>query len=651
MPTVPLPGESLRPGGLPALSAPGVTPVTDARPVQIARLGQATQQSSLQIMEAAAEAEDRLHVAAVKEAQARAEVMIQDADQAYMSTVGKGATGKHRTEAWESLQKQVDSVGKDLEHDVQKRLFQQIATQRMLQTRARWGQHEINQTRVYEIGAGKAALEAKKQAARRASPEDLQKLLGSVQAEAQSLAQKQGGDKTQVDLAVQAATGEVHAGRVQDLLNMERVTEASNYLEGIPDSQIDPETKARLDRAVKRGGIKEDAARLAVDVREKLTTALHEKLQQEAIEEGFVGPVQGRELDGVELATQGALEIQRMWEAGEIDSVELRDAAIADISAMGKRQRAAELDDEDTTMKAAEQWLIDNPLATIEHLPAELFLKVRDLGLMDELNAFAVNDRRYSTNKELFSRLFIGPDGDGLFNMAPREFVVKMRRELAPRDFERAMTLYAQANKAPDFTPTSILTTDELIKESARRLDILSRGGKGADDKLQSERFFNYQEDVQTRVTTFELRAGRNATRDELKKLVAEAEQDLVWVDRSFIQGDVQMPIGAVLRENRDAAYVSAGQMSDAYDKFDSADPAPATIVDGEPVFSAQIKDSVETRLIQELRIEGVPITEAAIAMMWVLAGRPKNLEDMRFGSDKRIVSRVRQDLPSATFR
>lgn len=166
-----IPQQSIRVPQAPQFTSAQVVPMRSAGPAQLQQLGAAMQSAGAGIERFGVEREERLHIAAVKEAQALAEERIADADRSYMTTLGKAATGANRDQAWKILQDQLTSIESGLDHDVERRLFREVARRRLLNVRSRWGQHEDRQVLAYEIGASKAVLEAKKTAARMQGPQ------------------------------------------------------------------------------------------------------------------------------------------------------------------------------------------------------------------------------------------------------------------------------------------------------------------------------------------------------------------------------------------------------------------------------------------------------------------------------------------------
>lgn len=676
---VPLPQVSEQAGGSNGFVAPGVVAQGNATGAQLERLGEAVARTGFSTAGLAAEQEERLHVAAVKEAQALAEEKILASDRQYRNTLGKAATGKGREQAWQDLKRDLTGIENGLESETERRLFRQVAERRLLDVRASWNTHEDRQIRAYELGAGEAVLQAKAEAARQqlvdraqepperpqeprkktqakapsnigegivaayqaaaaqhggaptaAPPTKAQDPLLPVRAEAESLAAKKGMSPEEAKLYVRDQLTQVHAGVVADLVEAGRTTEARTYF-GRVRKEIDPDSALELEGLVHRASVGEDGAQLAIRIRDQLQAQHRQVLRDPDRTETMPFA-----LPSGDLFTRGHEQIQALYEAGKI-TLEVRDAARGELDQMSKDRRVQEVELEDRTAKQGEQWLIDNPLASVQQMPAALYQAGRQQGLLDDWNGFADSGRRYSTDRDLFTSLF---GASPLFALPPNEFVSLMRRRLAPEQFRTAMGLYASANKIEDLKLTETIPAD-LFKEALRKSGLLTRDRR-EEQQGRSEEVFNFHEDVIRRVNDLERRAKRSATRDELKAVLTEASEDKAYSDHG---PNVFEPIGAMTQEHvtgmeeeerlalrpgqrvgKSGAYLTAEQLTRFWKTTPpfGAYPVPAALRNADDVYLGEIDQDVRRFFVRQLRDRGFPVNESAVISAWILSGRPE---------------------------
>lgn len=608
---VPLPQVSENPGRRGgAFSAPGVRPAGNATPGQISQLGDTLLGAGTDLANRANDLKERLHVAASKEALALAEERIVEADRDYLGRFGKHATGQHREAAWEQLSKSLEGVESALEHEEERTLFRQVIQRRLTNVTARWNNHEDTQVRAYEIGAGEAALAAKVEAARsrgpggsdeggRENPESAAYLRFAVKAEATLLAQKRGLPPEMVEAFVAEKLGEVHAGVVEGLVDSGRGTEAADYLANTAAGEVTEDVRAKLQRLVRRASVTEEAAALAVQIRNDLPD------------------------DSATLRDTGRSEARAMFEAGKI-SVEVRDALIGEIDRMAGEKRQAEVRVTEDLSREGESWLLANPGANVESMPPSLYDRLHERGLIGQMNGFAASGNRYVSDPQVLAELY-SPNGSELFQLPQDEFAMQMRRTLSTSDFKTALRLYAAANQQVQEAPaelTSVLSVDELIKEGAVNAGILSREGIRTD-QYRSESFFRFQKDVEQRVQQFEIRYGRQATHQEIEGFVNEATLDKVYRDTTLASDQLQQ-ISTFTDEQQADAYLDTDLLVENWRRNNPDLRIPDAILESGLVYVREIADDVRTEIIDQLRTEGVPVTEASIATRWILAGKPR---------------------------
>ena len=190
-----------------------------------------------------------------------------------------------------------------------------------------------------------------------------------------------------------------------------------------------------------------------------------------------------------------------------------------------------------------------------------------------------------------------------LAKMSPSSFYAQFRNQLDDAHLEKGYALIAEANNQANDKHLEILTTDNRMKQAAIQAGILPNDGKPNSD--QAVQFAQFQTTVDQKVRQFEridLQGKRKATSEELQRII-----DTTLMDKAFVQRDLwfdkQKPVSLMTPEDQARAYVT---------------------VNGEDVPVTSIPMSQRAVITSKLQARGLPVTEQAIAELWVRAGKPK---------------------------
>jgi len=444
-------------------TATPVVPVRNAAGEQIQRLGAAAQQAGSAFARLGADQQERMHIAAVKKAQALGEERILNADREYINTIGEAATGENRERAFKSLKEQLSTIEKGLEHDVQRRLFSEMSQRRLLSVSARWGTHEDRQIRVFELGGSDSLIESKKASVRNQGPQALAgaapsagvpegappeigpgaprsddgapqgppspaTMMDSLRAEVVLNAKMRGFGPEQTAAWVQGHLSEVNADLVQDMLSEGRVTEANDYFKGLSKEELHPDARRTLRNQI-QGAVDQDEAVRLVDELQDASDGRREarKTEQgpaalEGVDSQIVrahqnawrvdatrGELQEAEASAIEFEALSRAELRRQHEAGDI-SLQVRllaEGRVMDVSRFRTRLAAER---ENAQMREIQDWGMDNRDRGFSDLPPHMLQWVKNMGRVEAVSRFLQHGRHTLVSGAIGAFLRIPPD-------------------------------------------------------------------------------------------------------------------------------------------------------------------------------------------------------------------------------------------------
>lgn len=192
---------------------------------------------------------------------------------------------------------------------------------------------------------------------------------------------------------------------------------------------------------------------------------------------------------------------------------------------------------------------------------------------------------------------------EALAKMTPVDFYRQFRPVLDDAHLEKGYALLAEAQNSPNEKHLEIITTDQRMKQAAIGAGILPAEGKANENEVKQ--FAQFQQIVDQRVRQFErndLQGKRKATSEELQRVI-----DSVLMDKAFV------PRALWFDRERPVALLESDQQSRAY-----------VTVAGEEVTLAAIPQTQRALIASKLQARGLPVSEQAIAELWVRAGKPK---------------------------
>lgn len=194
-----------------------------------------------------------------------------------------------------------------------------------------------------------------------------------------------------------------------------------------------------------------------------------------------------------------------------------------------------------------------------------------------------------------------------LAKMTPASFYAEHRTHLDTAHLEKGEAIITAARaqatgKVPKQDHLEIFSTSERIKKAAQAATILpSLGGKVSED--QSQRFGQFETTIEQRVRDFENRApgNRKASSEELQHIIDTTLLDTVSVDE--FGRDPKRPLVTLNDTELNKAYVTIGK---------------------EDIKLASIPLAQRSTIINKLQSRNLPVTENAIAQLWVSANKPQ---------------------------
>ncbi len=190
-----------------------------------------------------------------------------------------------------------------------------------------------------------------------------------------------------------------------------------------------------------------------------------------------------------------------------------------------------------------------------------------------------------------------------LAKLSPIDFYSQFRPVLDDAHLEKGYALLEDAQGVSGENHLEIITTASRVKNAAIVAGILP--DSGTPDKKEIEAFSEFTQVVDNRVRQFErvdLEGKRKANSEELQNII-----DGVFLDQAFVPRtlwfDGEEPVALMDPEDQARAYVTVG---------------------GEDIVLTSIPMAQRMAITSKLQARGYPVTEQAIASLWVQAGKPK---------------------------
>lgn len=648
---VPLPQEQQRVVGSPGFTAPRTVPVQDFTGQQIRGIGQALERSGGQIADRAADEELRLSSIAVQKAQAVAEEFILEADGEYRSRVGADATGQHRTDAWEALNKRVSAVEAGLPQGIAREFFSDNIGRRLMSFREQWGRHEQRELRVAEIGAAKAGITSKTRFAMRAEPEDRAARLKELRDHMMVVAELEGTTPEQAALDFQAQATGVHEFAVRGMLANGRVTDAREYLEDVSAEEIDPVSRQRLGGIIQAKSVGVESIGLAMQLQDEAADEFRKQRHEQLREQGFTGIVTDREIGFLSAAQEEFMARQLLEErfrAGDVPP-EVFQATRAELRSQGQERRKDEALSQERARLQTEQYFQANSgsnMTTLRRDLPELWRTLWDNGDTDLMAQYAANDNNFPWKLEMWAEV----DSVGMAEESEAEFINKYRSTLPGPVFQEKLQAWRKAHgvAGPEHDPAIPERLEAVLYEL------------GGVDKDSPEGLRLYLGAVEA-VRTEQAALGRKLHIDEKTRAIHSVGRDQVRVVHTFLgvdrvpllAGDERRPITSFTPEeqaefNADATPTSSRlriEDADVIAEYRRQHGTNAVL----PFVLARLREGsaravpleVGKEITKQLRARGIFPSQAAVRLEWLLNDSPKTLAEAREAGRQEAQSRA----------
>lgn len=634
---IPLPNERLQTGALPEFQAPNSSPVTSSTGSELQALGQSVQSLGQSGMAIADELQHSLNAANVKERVAQLADRTQNAlwgPDGYMSTRGKAAMGYSRAKTLGELDKFQAELESGLDNDVQKGMFRDVAMQHLRTVREMVARHEGEQIIVNNAAQSDAlsqtmadqAIEVYAQFGNRqptiaegtpvpAAVQDPQnptaatpavppfKQLRDTAAEQIIERNKLLGRPDAVTAQdLQALDGRIAEGIVKRLLAQQRPAEARAFMASY-SQRVPPAVATGLLSDVDRASKASDGAALW----QKLQGEIASDLTKRAAASG-PGPVPPP-APGDILAEL----IPRLQASGADQDVQ--QAAIATAQRDMAITREAQTMQAKTSFDDAVRWFLDpnNAGKGIKHpdFPPDLYRKLIDGGQWEAAARFGETGQLVSDPGTFLAATALYDTGR-MRGMAMTELAARYRGNLSPHDWAAVDSMWRESNQARTSESSKILEREDMVKEFARRLNLLPRTGSDVQMKqaLDSWPFYHFREQLMEQVQ----RQGEttNLHADFTKAFDALMEQ--------------KVHVGGLGGTEK----VFAGLTQAEYEG-DLSVPGP----DNRPIYLQRagrktIPVDVEAALIAKLRSMNLPTDPTHIGQAWAASQFAQNLSELK---------------------
>lgn len=187
--------------------------------------------------------------------------------------------------------------------------------------------------------------------------------------------------------------------------------------------------------------------------------------------------------------------------------------------------------------------------------------------------------------------------------MSPIEFYRQFRPVLDDAHLEKGYALLEDAKGVAGEKHLEVITTAQRVKQGAISAGILPADEKPNKDQVKA--FAQFNQIVDDRVRQFEridLQGKRKANSEELQRIIDHALLDKAFVPRT-LWFDKEQSIATLSPEDQARAYVR---------------------VEGQDIALGSIPADQRLLISTKLQARGLPVTEQAIAELWVRAGKPK---------------------------
>lgn len=395
-------------------------------------------------------------------------------------------------------------------------------------------------------------------------------------AEVNSLVKQTMGADPDSEIAKQArlnATTGMHANAISNMIVANQSRMANDYFErALGSGEIDPQKAKPLHDMVRTANVADEAVRLTMS----LQGGPQSKLQQ----------------------------LDKLYADGKI-SVEVFKEARGETEHRWQLQKTAESEYEKAIKGKASDWAFSNPNASIIDFKKSnpvAYTYMMNHGQLDDLDRVIKSGGKVNNDAAVWADVMTNQQD--LKALTPTEIYNRYSMKLDESHLEKLYAVNAALNGSKDEQHLSILSTSEMVKDSATRMGILPTTGKPSES--QATNFNQFQFQLDAKIAAFEandLGGKRKASQQELKKILQDVEMDKVYRARSGWWDKTDVPLVTMKPEDMGKAYVKVGE---------------------EEIYLATIPPTQRAQIIPALRKAGKPITEQNIADYWVRGGKKK---------------------------
>jgi hypothetical protein len=381
---------------------------SNAAPVQLSRMGESMQYAGRVGTGIAADMQRDINEAKVKERDNAVAEQVRDLTSGYLNAIGKDAVDGAKA-AREKLEQIARDAGSDLGNPVQQKMASEIAHRRVQSALAQVGDHEAKQSRVYAVGQSqaRAASAGQDMLANVGDEARYGQARSTMLAEVRKSGQLLGKSPEEIAQLEKNALSASHTDIVNALMAQNQGTLASTYMRE-HGSEIDPERRAILQNRLD-----------AVSVKDKsLTTFLQMGAQSYAAR--------------IESAN-------KMFSDGKIDA-ETHDALMQRIDHAESQQNKRQSDYDRSMLGRAQDWVLQNPQASVQEMPDNLYAWAKQNGSLASLNSLA-NRPTVSDTATLYAVNEMLDTTEGQARFANEFDINTVRDKLSDSDFLKLQTL------------------------------------------------------------------------------------------------------------------------------------------------------------------------------------------------------------------
>ena len=276
------------------------------------------------------------------------------------------------------------------------------------------------------------------------------------------------------------------------------------------------------------------------------------------------------------------------------------DTVLAELGKLEAIKKNNENEFEKAQLGAASKWFIEHQgssMADFQKAHPALYTSMAKTGHLPGLLSLS-KGTKIETDPAVMADILT--NSDALKGMTPTQIYNKFSLKVSEPDLNKLYALRSALNGSTEDQHLSIMSTTEMVKDSAAKLGIIPATGKPSD--AQAKAFIDYQRNVDAKIAAYEttvLQGKRKASQEELQKILQSVEQNKVYEPRTFLP-------------DKEVSVIN-GVSPDAY-----------VIVQNEEIKLSSIPANQRALIITALRQSNRAITEQAIAEYWVRGGKLK---------------------------